>query len=55
MSTGKIRTVVVTEMDQSFDQAFWERVWPEGRFFAAWDMVLEVNAIKEKEHYEPRL
>jgi hypothetical protein len=55
MNTGKIRTVIVTEMDRSFDQAFWKRVGPEGRFSAAWDMVLEVNAIRGKERREPRL
>jgi hypothetical protein len=49
------KLVKASEMDRSFDRVFWERVGPQGRFSAAWDMVLEVNAIRGKERREPRL
>ena len=42
------RLIKAAEMDRSFEQAFWKEVGAEGRFFAAWDMVLEVNAIRGK-------
>jgi hypothetical protein len=49
------RLIRATEMDRSFDLEFWEKVGAEGRFSAAWEMVLEVNAIRGKERNEPRL
>ena len=49
------RLIKASEMDRSFDLAFWKEVGAEGRFSAAWQMVLEVNAIRGKEHREPRL
>ncbi len=49
------RLIKATEMDRSFDLAFWKRVGAEGRFSAAWEMVLEVNAIKGEESRESRL
>ena len=49
------RLTKASEMDRSFDLEFWERVGAEGRFSAARDMVLEVNAIRGKERREPRL
>jgi hypothetical protein len=49
------RLIKAKEMDRSFDLAFWKRVGAEGRFSAAWDMVLEVNAIRGKETTESRL
>jgi len=35
------RLVKASEMDRSFDHAFWKRVGAEGGFSAAWEMVLE--------------
>ena len=49
------RLISAKEMDRSFDLAFWEKVGAEGRFSAAWEMVLEVNAIRGKERNESRL
>ena len=49
------RLIKVEEMDRSFDLEFWSRMGPEERFNAAWEMVLEVNAIKGKGLDEPRL
>jgi hypothetical protein len=49
------RLIKAVEMDRSFDLAFWKKVGAEGRFSAAWEMVLEVNAIRGKERREPRL
>jgi hypothetical protein len=40
------RLIKPSEMDRSFDLEFWRKVGAEGRFAAAWEMVLEVNAIK---------
>ncbi len=49
------RLVKLTEADRSFDLEFWARMGVEKRFKAAWDMVLEVNAIKGKDVDESRL
>jgi len=49
------RLIKATDMDRSFDLEFWEKVGAEGRFSAAWEMVLEVDAIRGKEKNEPRL
>ncbi len=49
------RLIKSDEMDRSFDLEFWHKVGAEGRFAAAWQMVLEVNTIKGKKIYEPRL
>jgi hypothetical protein len=49
------RLIRAVEMDRAFDLEFWDRVGAEGRFSAAWEMVLEVNAIRGKERHEPRL
>jgi hypothetical protein len=58
MNASKIRMarlVKAKDMDRSFDLLFWKRVGAEGRFAAAWQMVLEVNAIKGKDIGESRL
>jgi hypothetical protein len=49
------RLIKAADMDRSFDLAFWKRVGAEGRFTAAWDMVLEVNTIRGIETRESRL
>jgi len=49
------RMVPINEADRSFDLAFWEKVGAEGRFAAAWQMVLEVDAIRGKSVSQPRL
>jgi hypothetical protein len=49
------RLIKATDLDRSFDLEFWEKVGAEGRFSAAWEMVLEVNAIRGKERNEPGL
>jgi hypothetical protein len=49
------RLIRVENMDRSFDLEFWSRMGSEERFNAAWQMVLEVNAIKGKDIHEPRL
>jgi hypothetical protein len=38
-----------------FDLEFWDRVGPEGRFAAAWDMVLETLHLRGDDASEPRL
>ena len=43
------------EDDGSFDLEFWERVGPEGRFAAAWEMTAEVDAIRGEHGDQPRL
>jgi len=43
------------EADRSFDLVFWMKMGAEKRFEAAWNMVLEVNAIKGKDIDESRL
>ena len=49
------RLIRAEELDRSFDLEFWRKVGAEGRFSAAWEMVLEVNAIRGKDRDEPRL
>lgn len=49
------RLVKVRETDRSFDHEFWQAMGPEARFAAAWQMVLEVYAIKGGHTGEPRL
>jgi len=49
------RMVRIDEADRSFDLTFWERVGADGRFAAAWQMVLEVDAIRGKDVSQPRL
>lgn len=49
------KLVKLDEADRSFDLEFWGKMGAEKRFKAAWDMVLEVNAIKGKEVNESRL
>ena len=42
--------------DGFFDIEFWRRVGAEGRFAAAWEMVLEAQAMRGvKDAREPRL
>lgn len=36
----------VKDDDGSFDLEFWERVGAEGRFAAAWEMVVETEAMR---------
>lgn len=36
------RLVKLKDQDRSFDLEFWERVGAQGRFEAAWDMVLDL-------------
>ena len=43
------------EDDGSFDLEFWDRVGPEGRFSAAWDMVRERFAMRGMDADESRL
>lgn len=57
-ASSKIRMaklVRLDEADRSFDLEFWAKMGAEKRFKAAWDMVLEVNAIKGKKADESRL
>jgi len=49
------KLVRLNEADRSFDLEFWAKLGAEKRFKAAWDMVLEVNAIKGKGVDESRL
>jgi hypothetical protein len=49
------RLIRAAELDRSFDLAFWKKVGAEGRFSAAWEMVMDVNAIRGKERNESRL
>ena len=54
LKTRMARLVKAKDMDRSFDLLFWERVGAEGRFAAAWQMVLEANALKGKDIGELR-
>jgi hypothetical protein len=38
-----------------FDKDFWEKVGPEGRFAAAWEMIVEADLFKGKNASQPRL
>jgi len=49
------RLVKLKEADRSFDHEFWQAMGPEARFAAAWQMVLEVHAIKGGHVGESRL
>lgn len=49
------RLIKAKDLDRSFDFLFWGKIGAEGRFSAAWEMVLEVNAIRGKERDESRL
>jgi len=49
------RLVKASDADRSLDLLFWKKIGAEGRFAAAWQMVLEVTAIKGKDIGEPRL
>ena len=60
MSRPRVRMARVlrngTRDDGSFDIEFWRRIGAEGRFAAAWEMVLEAQAIRGvKDAREPRL
>jgi hypothetical protein len=44
-----------SEDDGSFALEFRERVGPEGRFAAAWEMTAEVDAIRGERGDQPRL
>ena len=41
--------------EQRFDREFWRRVGHEGRFAAAWQMVVEANLIRGRDAGESRL
>ena len=41
--------------DGSFDLEFWRKVGAEGRFAAAWEMVLEAAAFRGQDGGQPRL
>ncbi len=41
--------------DGSFDRSFWESVGAEGRFAAAWDMVVEAQLFRGLDAGESRL
>lgn len=45
----------VKDDDGSFDLEFWERVGAEGRFAAAWEMVIEAEAMRGEHADQPRL
>lgn len=58
MSQPKIRTarlVPFGEADRSFDREFWRKVGPEGRFAAAWQMVVDAHLLRGKDASELRL
>ena len=41
--------------DGNFERSFWRSVGPEGRFAAAWEMVLEAELFRGKDAGESRL
>ena len=49
------RLIKATDMDRSFDLAFWKKVGAEGRFSAAWQTVRGVETIRGEENHELRL
>ena len=58
MSEKKIimsKLVSRNEIDRSFDIDFWDKVGPQGRFEAMWQMVLQAQAIKGKNVEQFRL
>jgi len=58
MSAKKVimsKLVSLNKMDRSFDLEFWDKVGVQGRFQALWQMVLEAEAIKEKNAEQSRL
>ena len=40
--------------DRSFDIEFWQQAGPEAIFAAAWQMVLDMYAIRGKNDFKPR-
>lgn len=45
----------VKDDDGSFDLEFWERAGAEARFAAAWEMVIEAEAMRGEHVDQPRL
>lgn len=52
---GMARLIRSVDLDRSFDLLFWKEVGAEGRFEAAWQMVLELGAMRGMEIGESRL
>jgi hypothetical protein len=45
----------LTELDRSFDLAFWQAQPPEARFAAAWEMVVHYAKVKNLDVHQLRL
>ena len=41
--------------DGAFDLEFWQRVGPEGRFAASWEMISEARTLRGEDADQPRL
>lgn len=49
------RKITWDQQNRSFDLEFWEKVGPEGKFAATWQMVCELPLWKGKNAGQPRL
>lgn len=49
------RVVMLRDDDRSFDIEFWQHAGPDAIFAAAWQMVLDMQAIRGKNDFESRL
>ncbi len=54
-SVKMARLVERDKADRSFDLDFWQKVGAKGRFEAAWQMVIEVQAFRGKNVDQSRL
>lgn len=50
-----VRLVDQGPAEDAFDREFWERLGPERRLEALWDMVLEARTFRGEDGDEPRL
>ena len=49
------RLINIKDNDRSFDLEFWQQAGEEARFAAAWQMVLDMHAIRGDEDGQSRL
>jgi hypothetical protein len=56
MKTGFVeRRGKITELDRSFDLAFWQSQPPQARFAAAWELIVHASKVKGQDVRKLRL
>ena len=53
--TVEVRFVRQGEEERTFDRNFWQRLGPQARLAALWDMVLEAETLKGRDGGQLRL